>query len=48
MTIQKQIQMIIDEICNDYCKYHEVVGTEEDWEKLIEEHCSECPLVVKL
>ena len=37
------IQKVIEEMCNKYCKFPEQYS-EEDEEKLYDEHCKNCPL----
>lgn len=46
MSIQKQIEEVVEEMCNHYCKYPEQWNPEEhDGQELLEsEICINCPL----
>lgn len=39
-----ELEKVANEICTNYCKYQEKVKTEADFEKMLETHCSDCPL----
>ena len=46
MTILEQLREIVQEICDDYCKYAEKLQhgeTDEKWEELAT-YCETCPL----
>ncbi len=42
-TISEQFEEIKVDICNNYCKYHENIGKEEDAGKS-SDICDNCPL----
>ncbi|MBQ0112389.1 MAG: hypothetical protein KBT03_04585 [Bacteroidales bacterium] len=43
-TIPDVLGQIVDLMCRDYCKYGQY-ETDEELEKLMKEHCEECPMV---
>ena len=43
-TISEQFEEIKVEMCNNYCKYHENMGKEEDAEVKNGDICDNCPL----
>lgn len=48
-TITQQLHKMAEQICDDYCKYRELVLEEcedpdEANEYLIHNHCNDCPL----
>ena len=44
-TITEQIQEIVDDICQHYCKYPDIWDEEAEGMELAEsDHCMNCPL----
>lgn len=48
-TITKQIEKIKEDICDNYCKFHEQYqftdpDDEEAFEQMLRSHCESCPL----
>ena len=44
-TITEQLEEIVEEMCNHYCKWPGLWNTEKEGMELCEsEHCKECPL----
>ena len=48
MSIMQMLEGVIEEMCNNYCKYPDIYaqkyGEDEAGEKLCEEACMNCPL----
>lgn len=45
LCITDVLQTIIDDICNDYCKYAEMFTQGELSEDEVEKVCDDCPLM---
>lgn len=43
MTITEQFQRVLDDLCEDYCKYYAKYGKGKDGNKL-NEACRNCPM----
>ena len=37
------LEEVMSEICNGYCKYYDETE-DENFDELLEKHCSECPM----
>lgn len=45
MTVREQIEEVVEEMCNEYCKWPVLWNPERDGGELSEsEHCQNCPL----
>lgn len=44
-TIAQQIEEITSAICDNYCKWPSQYHSDEDTERMWDEHCNDCPLM---
>jgi len=44
-TVTHLIESVCSEICDNYCKFPELYGSDDEaFDKLMQEHCNDCPL----
>lgn len=43
-TISQLLEEVANEICNNYCKYMRENCSDEEFDKILDKHCSNCPL----
>ena len=48
-TLREMLEMHLEELCDDYCKYHQEYFSkyedpDEAYEKMMEEKCDDCPI----
>lgn len=46
MTVTEQIEAIVEDFCNHYCKYPQEAQhlNDEEFNKFVDEKCGNCPL----
>ena len=44
MTIMEQLNIIVEEMCDKYCKYPQIYEYEKDGDKKLEIECKQCPI----
>lgn len=44
MSIPAQLQRIAEDICDHYCKFPEQYEGDDGIDRLISEHCENCPI----
>lgn len=49
IRVTQQLEKIGEEICDHYCKFPQYYGnSDNDMERLHEEHCENCPIYLNL